>query len=38
MICSVSVTDNVVSMTLSVAVVPVIEDVVSRTVVAFSVD
>ena len=37
MICSVSVTDDNVSMTLSVAVVPIIEDDVSRTVVAFSV-
>ena len=37
MICSVSVTDDVVSMTLSVAIVPVTEDDVSRTVVAFSV-
>ena len=37
MICSVSVTDNVFSMTLSVAVVSIIEDDVSRTVVAFSV-
>ena len=36
-ICSVAVTEEVVSMTLSVAVVPIIEDDVSRTVVAFSV-
>ena len=38
MICSVARADNVVSMTLSVAIVTVTEDVVSRTVVAFSVD
>ena len=37
MICSVAVTEEVLSMTLSVAVVPIIEDDVSRTVVAFSV-